>query len=94
MLSYLVDLIIYCVISFLNFIIKALGTLVGGIISLLPKSPFVDFQTEWLSGVKYIEWFQWIIPIDAIIGLIGSFIIAVLGYYIMKWVLNWIKLTN
>lgn len=86
MLQYLLDLVIYCSISFLNFIIKSLGSLVGGIISLLPKSPFLDFNSKWLDGVDHLEWLQWIIPIDSIIGLISAFITAVLGYYIRKWI--------
>ena len=39
MLQYLLDLVIYCVVSCINWIIQTIGDLVGGIISLLPLSP-------------------------------------------------------
>lgn len=94
MLSYFVELIIYCAVSVLNWIISTLGSLVSGIISILPKSPFASFESSWFSGIKHIEYVQWIIPIDSIIALVSSFVIAVLGYYLLKWVLNWIKMVN
>lgn len=92
MLQYLLDLVIYCVVSCINWIIQTIGDLIGGIISLLPLSPFTTFESKWFGEIKFIEWVEWIIPIDAIMSLIGSFVFAVATYYIMKWTLSWLKL--
>ena len=61
MLSYLLDLVLYCLVSSINWVIKALGTLVGWIFNLLPTSPFVGYDSSWFHGIKYIEYVEWII---------------------------------
>ena len=93
MLSYLLDLVLYCLVSSINWVIKALGTLVGWIFNLLPTSPFVGYDASWFHGIKYIEYVEWIIPITAMLSLLTTFLVSVLGYYVVKWILQVIKLT-
>ena len=68
MLEKIVSLVTYCIVTTINWIIETLGQLIGGIISLLPKSPFADFQSQWFGDIEFIEFFEWIIPIDSIMG--------------------------
>lgn len=92
MLSYLLDLIIYCVCSVINFLIVFVAGIISFLIKLLPMSPFLETNVNFLSDVSYIKWFEWIIPLTSILGTIQLFIIAFASYYVIKFILAWLKL--
>ena len=76
------------IIDIINTIIEGLGNTLDEAISVLPTSPFIyvyDLDNEWLNTINYF------LPIKEYIGIMESFVIAVLMYYVVRVPLRWVK---
>lgn len=59
----------------------------GGLISLLPNSPF-----SW--SIQLPEWAGWIgyfVPWQAMLTVLGTYLVAVGSYYVVRVALRWIR---
>lgn len=77
------------VISILNYIISGLGTIITGILSILPASPFSAIDNSSVS--EYLGYLNWIIPLDQIIAILEVWLIAIATFYIISIALRWVK---
>lgn len=60
------------------------------ILSILPDSPFTYLQ-KYAYVYKYIQYINWIIPVNFIISTLETWLVAVAIYYIYQLVLRWLK---
>ena len=69
------------------------NTLLMVVINLLPNSPFqsITMPSALSNIIGYINYF---IPISEMIIITTAWLTAVLGYYVLKVVLNWLKVTK
>jgi len=77
--------------SFLNGIIKAVGSSLGFLLSLLPNSPFefsLNVSSNLLSAIC------WLFPVPSMIAHIEVFLLAVASYYAVRVVLRWVKVVG
>lgn len=74
-------------INIVNSLIAGVGTLITGLLALLPTSPFasVSVDSTWLSYVNYF------IPVGTILVHLGLYLTAALSYYIIRIGLRWAK---
>lgn len=78
------------VIKIINMIIVAIGTVINAVFSLLPDSPFLSIELESIdSGL--IRALNWIVPVQTIITIFGTSLLAVGVYYIYQIILRWVK---
>ena len=65
-------------IGILNFIILCLGTILSGLLMILPPSPFnfVDHMMDsgWLANINYI------LPVTQVVAIMSGWLVAV-GLY-------------
>lgn len=80
-------------LGLVNGIIKALGAILGVIISVLPSSPF---KALFSLGVmqKYIANINWIVPVNAMVTTAGLWISGIAVYYIYRGVLKLINMVS
>lgn len=75
-------------IDFVNAMIQDIASILTAILSLLPSSPF----TWDLSGASsFMGWFDYFVPVSAIVTLISSYVAAVAVWYMYRWVLKLVK---
>lgn len=76
-------------VSFLNLLIKGLGSVVQFIFSILPNSPFSTIVnspiSEWLGTLNFF------VPVSEILAISQTWLTAVGVYYIYQIVLRWVK---
>lgn len=77
-------------ITGLNYIISALGTVLSFILGVLPGSPFGFLMSIDFSG--YTGLLTWLIPIGAIIATFEAWLAAILIYYGYQIVMRWVKM--
>lgn len=77
------------IIDILNFIIKALGTILSVIFSILPPSPFNVINNSVIA--EYLPYINYFIPFNEVIVILQTWLIAVGVYYLYQIVLRWIK---
>jgi len=77
------------IIDILNFLIKILGTVLNGILSVLPTSPFVAINNSSVS--EYLGGLAWIIPLPQIITMLETWLACIVVYYTYSIVMRWIK---
>lgn len=78
-------------IGILNAIISGLGTVLTGLFSLLPPSPFqftYSLNNTWLGYINYF------LPFSSAIAHLSLYLVAVGVYYGFRAVLRWIKAIN
>ena len=76
-------------IDFMNLIIKALGTILGVLLSILPSSPFVALDNSPIA--EFIGGLNWIIPISSMVRILSAWVLCIGTYYIVMIVLRWVK---
>lgn len=79
------------IISLLNKVIAAVGSVLGGILSLLPDSPFL-----WVQSIdsEVLNAINWIFPVGTIITHLEAYVVAVAAYYAIRLVLKWLKVAG
>lgn len=76
-------------IGFLNLIIKALGSVLSLIFSILPPSPFGVIDNSAVQ--EHLAGLAWIIPFTQIIVILEAWTAAIIIYYLYQIVLRWVK---
>lgn len=78
-------------IDFVNFLISELGNLGQALVRLLPSSPL-----QWTAVVdsEILSWVNWLIPIGEMVVIGEMWLIAILGWYIIRPILKWIKIAG
>lgn len=75
-------------ISLINLLIKAIGTILTFVVSILPNSPFMAINS---SGIN-LNSISWIIPVAQILAILQAWLTAVSIYYLYMVAMKWIKL--
>lgn len=75
-------------IGILNAILRAIGSVVQGILNLLPDTPF-----NWTLGDLSTYWgiANYFIPFQTMATLLAVYVIAVATWYGIRWVLRLTK---
>lgn len=79
-------------VIFINGIIKALGSVVGWFLSILPSSPFQMIENVEVS--QYLSGFAWVVPINQVIVILELWLVAIGVYYLIMIILRWVKVLN
>ncbi len=75
--------------AFLQVLINVLGTVLGGLVGLLPKSPFqFASNSQFADLLAKINYF---IPIYDFISILELWIVAVAAYYLYSVIARWLK---
>lgn len=77
-------------ISLINTIVSVIGTLIQFTINLLPNSPFASLMVSNISS-EYLSHLAWVVPIESILTVFSSSLVAVTIFYIYQVLLRWIK---
>lgn len=77
------------IIGLINLIIKALGTVLNLLFSILPPSPFQLISNTEVGS--FLDGLAWVIPIPQIIAITQAWLIAIGAYYLIQIVLRWVK---
>lgn len=75
-------------IAFLNAVIKGIGLLVSSLLSLLPSSPFT-WNLSALSDIWGVA--NYFIPFQAMATVLGAYVLAVAGWYVVRWALRLVR---
>lgn len=75
----------------INGIISAIGSLVSGLLGLLPKTPFT-----WDMGNlgPYMGMINYFIPFNALAGIMAAYVAAVALWYVVRWALRFVRYIN
>ena len=77
------------IIKMCNVLIKGVGAVLSGLVSILPNSPFVALSNSAIS--KYLPTLNYFIPVNEIISIGETWLVAIGVYYIYQAVLRWTK---
>ena len=69
------------------------NTLLMAVIAILPDSPFQKITTP-AAVSNVLGYINYILPVSAIVTTTVIWMSAVLGYYVIKVILNWLKAVN
>jgi len=78
----------------LNALIQVLAFIASAVLSLLPNSPFEWDFVNTIKSMPYVSVVFYFIPFEAMISVTMAYITAVVGYYVVRWVLRIIKLVG
>lgn len=76
-------------VTFINWVIQALASIAKLAVQILPKSPFTYIDNSPIA--EYIGYLNWIIPIEQMITLTGTWLFAITLYYSVSALLRWVK---
>lgn len=76
-------------VTFINWVIQALASIAKLAVQILPKSPFAYIDNSPIA--EYISYLNWIIPIEQMISLTGTWLFAITLYYSVSALLRWVK---
>lgn len=79
------------VIGLINLIIKALGGIANMALSLLPPSPFMVLDS---IEIPFLNYLNWVLPIDFFIMVLGYWVGAIALYYVAQVILRWLKVVS
>lgn len=69
--------------------INLFAVVVGGIISLLPTSPFAEVQAvQW---TEYTKWIGLIVPVNDIFSHFTYLLLAIAVWYLYRWILRLVQ---
>lgn len=75
--------------KFLQFLLDAIATVLGFLVSLLPKSPF-----KWIAGSEFADLLSkvnYFIPISDFVAILELWLVSVGMYYLYSVWARWIK---
>lgn len=67
-----------------------LKSMLGLIINMLPRSPFVKIL-DLIGDIPYLNIINWFIPFDVIITITEVWLLAIGVFYLYMIILRWIK---
>lgn len=76
------------IINAINALIRGLVDFINVILSILPDSPFSNFE---VSGLEFLGELNWILPVDNMVMLTGYWLLAIAAYYLYSTALRWAK---
>lgn len=63
------------------------------VMELLPLSPFTNW-ISYLSGVPYLGWINWFIPMGTIVSITATWVSAIALYYVYSAILRWLRMVE
>lgn len=75
----------------LDFMKNILDEFADLIISVLPKSPFIDFF-ESVEDIPYLGYLNWFIPVGAILKVFTAYLVCIALFYGYSVLARWVKL--
>lgn len=77
-------------LALLQGIIDGLATALGGLVSVLPTSPFTALNAVTMDS-KWFGYLCYIVPIPQIVGLLQAWGTSILLFYVYMIFLRWAK---
>lgn len=77
----------------LSWMKEMLDGLLGGLLSLLPLSPFTD-AISTLAEMPFLGYINWFIPIGAMCKIAAGWLVAIGLYYAYSVIARWVKLIS
>ena len=75
-------------------ILKSMWSNFGSeLMKVLPLSPFRDW-ISYLSGVPYLGYINWFIPLVTIAKITAAWVTAIATYYIYSAILRWLNMVE
>ena len=78
----------------LDMIVDFLRSVLGGLVSLLPHSPFEQFYSLTGLPVQILGWVNWFVPVGTLLGIMTAWLVAIAAYYVYKALSHWIGLSD
>lgn len=78
----------------LDMIVGFLRSVLGGLVSLLPHSPFEQFYGLTGLPAQILGWVNWFVPVGTLLGIMTAWLVAIAAYYVYKALLHWIGLSD
>lgn len=79
--------VLNALIDGVNLIIVAIGVLITTLLALLPQMPAAPGPPD--QG--FLGWFSWLVPVGAILALMGVFLSAYIVLLAIRIALRWVK---
>ena len=78
----------------LDMLVGFLRSVLGGLVSILPHSPFEQFYGVLQVPQQILGWVNWFVPVGVLLGIMVVWLVAIAGYYVYKALLHWIGLVD
>ena len=72
----------------INQLIKSIGEIGEMMVNILPSSPFLIIEN---IEIPYLNYLNWIIPVNEMVVILTYWISAIAVYYIVQVILRWVK---
>lgn len=79
-------------VSFINLIIKALGSVLSFVLGILPNSPFQSISNSPIS--EFLGTLNFFVPVSEILSIGQAWLVCVGLFYLYQIVLRWVKAIN
>jgi len=76
-------------VSFINLIIKALGSVLSFVLSILPNSPFQSISNSPISS--FMGTINYFFPVSEMITIGELWLVSIGIFYLYQIVLRWVK---
>ena len=63
------------------------------VMQVLPLSPFRQY-IDYLAQFPYLGWINWFIPMNSIVSITATWLVAVSTHYTYLFILRWLKLAT
>lgn len=73
-------------------VVEFLRSVLGGLVSLLPHSPFEQFYSAFQVSSQLLGWVNWFVPVGVLLGVMAVWLVSIAAYYVYKALLHWIGL--
>jgi len=71
-----------------DLILEWLVDMVVAVINLLPVSPIQSYNLDFGAFAEVMGWVNYFIPLGAMLGIMGTYIGAVMVWYSIRWVMR------
>lgn len=78
----------------LDMLVGFLRSVLGGIVSLLPQSPFEQFYSTFSLLQTGLGWLNWFVPVGSLLAIMLVWLVAIAGYYAYRALLHWSGLSS
>jgi hypothetical protein len=73
-----------------NWLMNWLRSILGTILFFLPNDPFTGY-IESMAGASWLGALNWFIPFGTLVGIGGTWLIAIGIFYAYQVILRWVK---
>lgn len=76
--------------NIMDSLINWLNGIASAAILLLPESPFSELSIATFPGAfgDVMGWINYFVPIGAMLGIMTTYLVAVLAWYTVRWILR------